>query len=273
VLDADCIAFLQWALPQLHLHWPGFRKVRRQVCRRIDKRRAELGLADIAAYRSLLETTRDEWRVLDSLCRVTISRFARDRGVWVDLVASVLPRLADEARRAGRSSVRAWSAGCGAGEEPYTLAIAWELGVTAHAPDVALDVLATDTDDVQLARAARAVFPSGTLRELSDEWRRAAFEPEDEPENGGVRLRDRFRTPVRFLHHDVRTAAPGGPFDLVLCRNLAFTYFDEAQQRQVAESLRAALRVGGVLVVGIHEHVPAGMAGLLASSRCMYRRA
>src|SRR5262245_21382547 len=25
--DADCTAFLQWALPQLDLHWPGFRKV------------------------------------------------------------------------------------------------------------------------------------------------------------------------------------------------------------------------------------------------------
>jgi len=36
--DMDCVAFLQWALPKLHLRWAGFRKVRRQVCRRIERR-------------------------------------------------------------------------------------------------------------------------------------------------------------------------------------------------------------------------------------------
>ena len=33
------------------MRWPGFRRVRRQVCRRIERRRQELGLADLAAYR------------------------------------------------------------------------------------------------------------------------------------------------------------------------------------------------------------------------------
>jgi len=264
--DTDCIAFLQWALPQLNLRWPGFRRVRRQVCRRIDRRRAALGLADVAAYRDLLEAAPDEWRVLDELCRVTISRFARDRAVWAELTADVLPRLAREARRTDRTSVRAWSAGCGAGEEPFTLAIAWELAVAPYWPDVTLDVLATDIDDVQLGRAAIASFPTGTLRELADDWRRAAFEHVD----GQEHLRNRFRARVRFERHDVRTAPPDGPFDLVLCRNLAFTYFDEPIQRQVAASLRAVLRAGGVLVVGIHERVPEGVAGFVASSRCLY---
>lgn len=57
--DAECVAFLQWALPRLHLRWAGFRRVRRQVCRRIDRRRAALGLANTAAYRGLLEATPD----------------------------------------------------------------------------------------------------------------------------------------------------------------------------------------------------------------------
>jgi hypothetical protein len=34
VTDAECVVFLQWALPRLGLRWQGFRKVRRQVCRR-----------------------------------------------------------------------------------------------------------------------------------------------------------------------------------------------------------------------------------------------
>ena len=66
--DADCVVFLQWALPQLGLSWPGFRKVRRQVCKRIAARIRALGLADAAAYRSRLEVYLAEWRAIFRLC-------------------------------------------------------------------------------------------------------------------------------------------------------------------------------------------------------------
>lgn len=264
--DSDCVALLQWALPRLRMRWPGFRRVKRQVCRRIDRRRAALGLADASAYRRWLEDHPDEWAALDGMCRITISRFARDHAVWAALVDDVLPRLAREAIAGGRTAVTAWSAGCGAGEEPFSLVIAWELALAARWPTLTLEVLATDLDDGQLGRAATARYPDGTLRELPEPWRRAAFEPVD----GQQRLRDRFRAAVRFLHHDIRLAPPGGPFDLVLCRNLAFTYFDEPLQRAVAASLRTALRPGGVLVVGVHERVPDGVPGLAEAARCLY---
>ena len=61
------------------MRWAGFRKVRRQVCRRIARRMEEVGCADADAYRTHLARHEEEWRVLDGLCRVTISRFYRDR--------------------------------------------------------------------------------------------------------------------------------------------------------------------------------------------------
>lgn len=264
--DADCVAFLQWALPQLQLRWIGFRRVRRQVCRRIDRRRIALGLADVTAYRTYLTEHPDEWPELDRLCRVTISRFARDRGVWTLLVDDVLPRLAREATEAGRDTLRVWSAGCGAGEEPYTLAIAWTLELAARWPALELDVLATDVHEIQLGRAAVARYPSGTLRELPAHWRREAFDRE----GGEEQLRDRFRTRVRFEHRDVRAAPPEGVFDLVLCRNLAFTYFDEQVQRTVAAAFRASMREGSALVVGVHEQLPDGCSGFVLAARSVY---
>ena len=51
--DEACIQFLQWALPQLQLRWQGFRRVRKQVCKRISRRIAELGLVDEMAYRNI----------------------------------------------------------------------------------------------------------------------------------------------------------------------------------------------------------------------------
>ena len=67
---------------------------------------------------------------------------------------------------------------------------------------------------------------------------------------------------------------PDGPFDLILCRNLVFTYFDEAPQRRISEKLRERLRPGGFLVLGGHEALPAGVGGfgLIAPNLPIYRR-
>jgi len=101
--DQDCVRFLQWALPQLQLRWPGFRRVRRQVCKRIDRRLRTLELADLAAYQEYLSHHSEEWRYLDALCRITISRFYRDREVFQRLERQVLPELARNARARGES--------------------------------------------------------------------------------------------------------------------------------------------------------------------------
>jgi chemotaxis protein methyltransferase CheR len=70
------------------LRWQGFRKVRRQVCKRVDSRRRELGLPDVAGYRAHLEARPEEWAKLDQLCWIDISRFYRDRMVFQQLEAS-----------------------------------------------------------------------------------------------------------------------------------------------------------------------------------------
>jgi chemotaxis protein methyltransferase CheR len=235
--DAECVAFLQWALPELELRWQGFRKVRRQVCRRVTRRIAELGLSDVDAYRAYLERGEPEWEILDGLCRVTVSRFWRDRAVFEALRDLVLPELGP--------TVTAWSAGCASGEEPYSLVLA------AVEAGVAIRVLATDVDPALLARAERAEYPQSSLRDLPDELRTRAFER--------GRLRPEYREPVEFVPHDVRAGAPDGPFSLVLCRNLVFTYFADGLQREIGRRLARSLRPGGALVLGIHEALPDGL--------------
>jgi hypothetical protein len=73
--DPEGVAFLQWCLPRLGLRWPGFRKVRRRVYTRIDRRLKELGIPDVAAYRGYLDRHPEEWPVLGAFCRIPISRF------------------------------------------------------------------------------------------------------------------------------------------------------------------------------------------------------
>jgi len=253
--DRSCVAFLQWALPHMGMRWQGFRKVRRQVCRRIRDRIVELGLEGPEAYRSHLQKEPREWEHLATLCRVTISRFHRDRGVFRFLSSEVLPALADGVARAGEDArLRIWSAGCASGEEPYTLAILWRLEPSTRPPDAELRILATDVDPVVLDRARQASYPSGTLRELPDTHRKRAFEP------GGdeYRLRPEFSEGVEFRQADLRRELPDESFHLILCRNLVFTYFEEDEQRRILSGLLARLERGGGLVLGAHETLPEG---------------
>jgi chemotaxis protein methyltransferase CheR len=240
------------------LRWPGFRKVRGQVAKRLRRRLSELGLGDLDAYRAHLEHEPEEWARLERLTHITISRFHRDRGTFAMLWAEVLPALAGAALQRGDEVVRAWSAGCASGEEAYTVAIGWRLSVAPSFPGLRLCVLATDVEDAMLARAGRACYGTGSLRELPEAWRRAAFTPSSR----GFCLRDEFKAAVSVVRHDVRAdPLPKARFDLVMCRNVAFTYFDGVGQRAVAARLAGVLREGGALVVGKHETLPEGVVG------------
>lgn len=268
--DRDCVAFLQWALPRLGLRWPGFRKVRRQVCRRIRRRMAELGIARLGAYRDHLRDSDAEWRVLDHLCRVTISRFFRDRGLFHRLGDEALPALAATARDRGDRRLLCWSVGCASGEEAFSLSLLWRIGLSGRFPDVGLTILATDVDLTVLARARRGVYKASSLREVPEGWRERAFEPLACSASDRWRLRQRFRRGVLLAAHDVRRQPPAATFDLILCRNLAFTYFADLVQQQVGERLLGRLRPGGLLVLGSHESPPEALAGRLEEpwSRC-----
>jgi chemotaxis protein methyltransferase CheR len=250
--DPECVQFLQWALPRLHMRWPGFRKVRKQVCKRLDHRLQELQLADVEAYRSYLLAHEEEWPILDRLSRVTISRFYREKAVFQFIEQNVLPALIQRVLERNETRLRVLSLGSASGEEPYTLSILWNLQFQARYPDLALDIVATDANPILIQRSQRACYPFSSVRNLSESWRQTAFDHD----GNTYSLKPAFRQGVQFIEQDVRDAVPDGPFDLVLCRNLAFTYFDELLQQQVLDKISHVLREQGVLVIGIHEQLP-----------------
>ena len=258
--DPELVAFLQWALPRLGLRWQGYRKVRARVRKKLNERLRQLGLPDIAAYRDRLEAHPQEWVVLDALCRITISRFHRNRGVFDHLRRVVLPGLAERASERGAEAVRCWSAGCASGEEPYTLRILWERELPAERGPVPLQIVATDVDDRLLERAREGRYPASSLKELPRELLETAFVRDGEQ----FRLRDGLRAGVEFHRQDIREVMPEGPFDLVLCRNLAFTYFDEQGQREVLRGIDERLVAGGYLVLGADESLPGSVPDLVS---------
>ena len=266
--DSDCVEFLQWALPRLNMRWSGFRKVRRQVCKRIGRRLRELGLDSLRQYRDRLESDPAEWSRLDGFCHITISRFYRDRRVFDVLGAQVLPELARLAAAGGRH-VACWCAGCASGEEVYTLKFLWESRIGPRFPQTRLEIIGTDLEPVMIERAARGCFSAGSFKDMPAAWWEWALERT----NRHYCVKDRYREGVRFALEDLREQAPPGPYDLILCRNLAFTYFAEPLQRAALKRIEARLRSGGYLVLGAHEKLPSGNQQLepLPERREIYR--
>ncbi len=267
--DDQCVQFLQWALPQLHMRWPGFRKVRKQVCKRVDRRIQNLGLAGVEDYQAYLEKHPEEWGRLDPLCRITISRFYRDKGVFAALEQEVLPSLLQGVRKRGDTALRIWSAGCGSGEEPYTLAVLWAMELQSRFPEVSIDIVATDADPNMMRRARDACYKFGSLKDLPESWRDRAFSQEHD----AYCLKPDYKHNIEFLEQDIRQEQPKGRFDLVLCRNLAFTYFDDAVQLKVLRSIVAAMRDDAALVLGVHEKVPEEAEGLFIERLPIYNLA
>jgi len=273
--DQDCVGFLQWCLPRLGLRWPGYRKVRRTVCKRVGRRPRELGLGDLDAYRAYLRDHPDEWARLDADCRIPISRFYRDRGVFDYLGRSALPEVAESAAARGRRRLRCWSAGCASGEEVYTLRVLWDLSVQpirpGVGPGVGFEILGTDADAALLRRAEAARYQGGSLKDLPAAWRDAAFTGDGK----AFVLRPEFRRDVAFQEADIRHRQPDGPFDLVLCRNLVFTYFAPGLQAALQRAIAARLAPGGYLAIGAHERLPVEAGDLVpvAPELPIYRKA
>ncbi len=258
MLDRDCVLFLQWALPRLHLRWDGFRRVRRQVRKRLARRLSELGLESVHDYRDYLAAHQTEWPELDRLCRITISRFYRDRALFGFLQSALLPELAAHARGRGADAINVWSAGCASGEEPYGLVLLWRSQLAQAFPDLGFRVVATDVDPVLLERARRACYPEGCLKDLPADLREAGFTREP----SGHLLRSEFRQGIDFVEEDIRVRQPAGPFDLVACRNLVFTYFDESLQERIGTAIGSRLVPGGALVLGACEQLPEAIPDL-----------
>jgi chemotaxis protein methyltransferase CheR len=268
VPDDRFTAFLRWALPRLEKRWAGYQSVQGQVESRLADRLQELGVRSLSAYREYLEAHPDEWARLDAMCRITVSRFYRDPAVFDALRDDVLPAVAKKHLPPGTDApLRAWSVGAASGEEPYTLRILWRHALRDRFGSRTLLVTASEAQAHMVRRARRGCYQHGTLKDLPDDWIDRAF-VYDPVRNEGAHaepycLHPRYRRHVTWRHEDIRTSMPDGPFSLICCRNLVFTYFDASLQRECLQELLVRLRPGGVLVLGADESLPDGTDALL----------
>ena len=238
--------FLTEICPALGLQWRRFE--RRGIRRRVERRVVELGLPSFEAYSLRIQKDPEEQKHLAQILTVTISRFFRDRKVFHTLSQSIFPDLLKEDSR----ELRIWCIGCASGEEPYSLALLWKENFEQTWPEVHPSILATDIDENLLERAKEGTYKKSSLREVPGGSVKNFFRKEGE----FYILDHTIREGIEFKKHDILHGEPFLEMDIVLCRNLAFTYFSKESQIAVLKKMATSLKEKKFLVIGKEENLP-----------------
>ena len=93
------------------------------------------------------------------------------------------------------------------------------------------------------------VYPHSSLKDFPSEWLASCFTDV----NTEYSVRTEYRLGIEWCRQDIREEMPHGVFDLILCRHLAFTYFEDALQIKTLGEIVSRLRPSGILVTGKQE--------------------
>jgi chemotaxis protein methyltransferase CheR len=212
----------------------------------IDRAMARAGLSgDFGAYLARLEA--EPAALDDLLVELTIGEtyFFRTPEHFDFVRHEVLKDLTR--RRGPRHVVRAWSAGCSSGEEPYSLAVLLlEEGYSGR-----MEVWGTDVSRAALARSRVASYGEWSLRGPQADRMRPFLHPEGKRYVLAPEVRESVRFDYLNLAEDTWPSRASGlwAMDIIFCRNVLI-YFNRATIEAVARRLHATLAEGGFLILG-----------------------
>ncbi len=204
---------------------------------------ANLAGIPVDAYVSMVDTQPAAFD--DLLDRVTVqhSAFFRDPAQFV--------ALAELVRNAGDASHTVWSAGCGNGQEPYSLAMLLDESGGCN-----WQVVATDVSFHALARTEKARYTECEVEGLSLERRRRYLTPSP----GGYEIVPSLRRKVRIAHHNLAHDSAGSVVPesaAVFCRNVLM-YFGREESEACIQRIADRMAPGGHLFMG-HSDSPGRM--------------
>lgn len=218
------------------------------VKRRIASRIRRSGCLDVEGYLDLLRSDPEEGLLLAASLSIHVSQFFRNPSLFDLLQARILPELVK--RRVGQT-VRFWSVGCSAGQEPYSLAILLAESFEVDAAQARFQILATDIDATVLALAAQGQYQERAVSGVTPKRLHRFFLKSEQ----GFSTCAQLRSLVSFKQMDLQQFDQYQPADLVICRN-TLIYFNRPSQEKILNSFADILPQDGILVLGKSENMP-----------------
>jgi chemotaxis methyl-accepting protein methylase len=232
--------------------WSGYRKVRKGVKKRISRHMQETNCPSMHAYLALIAQNETVRRQCELRLTVSISRFFRDRQLWVGLEQDILPGII----KTQPAKLRVWSAGCARGEEVYSLRIIWDRLRPTYPQLPVIEITGTDKHPDYIERARAGVYTKSSLKEVPTEMRERYFDIRKSGNRFDIKAF--VKADIEWKVQDILAAPPGIGFDIIFLRNSLFTYYKEPLRTEGLGRVVNALASDGWLMVGSHEKLPAG---------------
>jgi chemotaxis protein methyltransferase CheR len=175
----------------------------------------------------------------------------RDSSPFVTFKEALLPAYAAE-MKAGRTSIKIWSAACSTGQEPYSLSmIAHDFArLNPQFRTSAMHITATDISPTVLFLAKMGRYDSIAIsRGLAPDIMQRHFTAA-----GKVwAVHDEIKKPVEFKKLNLQDPFVSiGKQDIILCRNVLI-YFSDTFKRDILHRFTELLKPGGYLFLGASE--------------------
>jgi chemotaxis methyl-accepting protein methylase len=240
-------------LDALDLAWSGYRKVRKGVKKRISRHMQELNCSSMQTYLELIQQNNEVRQACDLRMTVSISRFFRDKQLWVGLENDIIPTILERHPK----KLQVWSAGCARGEEAYSLKIVWHRLSQTYANLPALDITGTDKHPDYINKARAGEYTKGSLKEVPTEMREHYFDIRKSGHRFDIKAF--VKAGVDWKVQDIFAVPPGSGFDIIFLRNNLLTYYKAPLKEEGLGGIVKALAPKGWLIVGSHEKLSAGV--------------
>ncbi len=219
---------------------------RAAIQRRLLLRLQKEGLANLAELQHRIIHQPEFFARILTDFSINVTEMFRDPEFYQGLKGQVFPELAR------RRHLKVWHAGCGSGEEVFSLAILFmEAGLYQRT-----QFYATDINREVLARARRGEIPFKDLRKYSANYLAVGGEQSLadylDISHGEATIRPDLLANILFSDHNLVHDQVFGEMDLILCRNVLI-YFNRNLQNRVLDLFRESLTPGGYLCLGMKE--------------------
>jgi chemotaxis protein methyltransferase CheR len=200
----------------------------------------------------LNDSTGVEFSILVDSLSTNLTSFFREINHFRYLTETLLPEIMERGAKSHRKKIRAWSAGCSSGEEPYSIAMT-VLDAVQKSPEWDFKCLATDISTTNLETAMRGYYNQQRVAPVSAAQKQRYLKTIKHEHNTFYEVQPVLRKAVYFNYLNLMKPWPiDGPLHFIFCRNVMI-YFDKKTQAHLVNRYWDILDRGGVLFTGHSE--------------------
>ena len=214
--------------------------------RRLENRRQLSGMTSYGEMQHRLIHDEEFFNTLLLDLSITVTEMFRDPLFYRKVREEVIPHLKTY------PFIRAWHAGCSAGQEVYSMCIVLaEEGMKERT-----QIYATDFNELVLDRARSGIYPIEQVRNYTANYHQAggrrSFSDYYSAQYEHAIINQELKERVLFSSHNLVTDGVFGEMHIIFCRNVLI-YFNRDLQNRVLKLFYDTLCPGGFLCLGSKE--------------------